>query len=167
MTSIRRHFEGGNIYFLTHVTFARMPILVINFDLLCRAILSTREKHKFDMIAWVVLPDHMHLLIDPMQCELSGIVRKIKLAFSAKYRERTHAAKGRVWQYRFWDHHIRDQSDFNRHIDYIHYNPVKHGLISMPVNYPYSSFGEYRAQGYYSDDWGRQTQPVTQEAFGE
>jgi REP-associated tyrosine transposase len=96
MTSIRRYFEGGNLYFLTHVTFARIPILVVNFDLLWRAILLTREKHEFDIIAWVVLSDHMHLLIDPMECDLSGVVRKIKLAFSAKYRERIHSAKGSV-----------------------------------------------------------------------
>jgi putative transposase len=113
MTCIRQYFKGGTLYFLTHVTHARMPILVANFNLLWRAIQSTREKHPFDMIAWVVLPDHMHLLIDPMQCDLSGVIRKIKLAFSANYREQTRLTNGRVWQNRFWDHHIRDQNDFN------------------------------------------------------
>jgi len=167
MTNIRRYFQTGNLYFLTHVTSSRIPILVDNFDLLWRGINTTRAKHPFDLIAWVVLPDHMHLLINPLQCDLSGVMRKIKLAFSAKYRECLGLASRRVWQNHFWDHGIRDQKDFNRHLDYIHYNPVKHGFVSAPVDYPYSSFKEYRAQGYYSDDWGVQEQLVLEGLFGE
>jgi putative transposase len=167
MTNIRRHFQTGNLYFLTHVTSSRLPILVNNFDLLWRAIDASRVKHPFDLIAWVVLPDHMHLLIDPLQCDLSGVMRKIKLVFSTKYRESIRLASGRVWQNRFWDHCIRDQKDFNRHVDYIHYNPVKHGLVSAPGDYSYSSFREYRDQGYYSDDWGMREAIVTEGLFGE
>jgi putative transposase len=167
MTNIRRYFQTGNLYFLTHVTSSRLPILVNNFDLLWRAIEATRAKHPFDLIAWVVLPDHMHLLIDPLQCNLSGVVRKIKLVFSTKYRESLGLVSGKVWQNRFWDHRIRDQEDFNRHVDYIHYNPVKHGLVSAPMEYPYSSFREYRARGYYSDDWGVREQIVIDGSFGE
>ncbi|MFQ6007406.1 MAG: transposase [Candidatus Zixiibacteriota bacterium] len=96
MTNIRRYFQTGNLYFLTHVTSSRIPILVNNFDLLWRAINTIREKHPFDLIAWVVLPDHMHLLIDPRKSNLSGVMRKIKLAFSAKYRESLGLASGRV-----------------------------------------------------------------------
>jgi putative transposase len=167
MTNIRRYFQTGNLYFLTHVTSSRLPILVNNFDLLWRAIDATRAKHPFDLIAWVVLPDHMHLLIDPLQCNLSGVMRKIKLVFSTKYRERLGLVSGKVWQNRFWDHRIRDHEDFNGHVDYIHYNPVKHGLVSAPRDYPYSSFREYRARGYYSDDWGVREQIVIDGSFGE
>ncbi|MFQ6008124.1 MAG: transposase [Candidatus Zixiibacteriota bacterium] len=167
MTNIRRYFQAGNLHYLTHVTASRLPILVNNFNLLWRVLEATRAKQLFDSVAWVVLTDHTHLLIDPLQCDLSRVMRKIKLAFSTKYRESIKLASGRVWQNRFWDHCIRDQKDLNQHVDYIHYNPVKHGLVSAPGDYPYSSFPEYRDQGYYSDDWGVREAIVTEGLFGE
>ncbi len=62
--------------------------------------------------------------------------------------------RGRVWQNRFWDHIIREQNDFNRHIDYIHYNPVKHGYVSNPADLKLSSFSKLKRKGVYPDDWG-------------
>jgi len=106
------------------------------------------------MSAWVILPDHFHLIIDPLAHSLSSIMQRIKLSFSAAYNKQFGLKSGRVWQHRFWDHIIRDQEDFNRHIYYIHYNPVKHGLVLRPVDYSHSSFREFRSQGYYGDDWG-------------
>jgi putative transposase len=66
----------------------------------------------------------------------------------AKHREST------LWQRRFWEHEIRDQEDFNRHFDYIHWNPVKHGHVARIIDWPYSTFHKYVAQGVYSSDWG-------------
>ncbi len=154
MGNIRRYKYPGYVYFLTHVTVERLPILLENFDLLWDSIISTKAKSPFDLMAWVVLPDHMHLLVDPLDHDISDLMRRLKLSFSARLRRRTGSEYGRVWQYRFWDHVIRDQDDLNRHIDYIHYNPVKHGLVRNPADFAYSSYRDYLAGGYYPEGWG-------------
>ncbi len=127
MTNIRRYFRKGNLYFLTHITHNRMPILVSNHDLLQTAI-DTKLKKPTELLAWVVMPDHLHVIIDPDQIDLSLLMRQFKLSFVARYRERAGLRRGRVWQYRFWDHQIRNESDLKLHLDYIRYDPVKHGV---------------------------------------
>jgi putative transposase len=74
---------------------------------------------------------------------------------------------GQVWQNRFWDHILSDQEDLNRHIDYIHYNPVKHGLTDDPLEWEHSSFRVYRSRGFYSDGWGVTDDPTDGRATGE
>ncbi len=74
---------------------------------------------------------------------------------------------GKIWQRRFWDHVIRDQNDLNKHIDYIHYNPVKHGLIKSPFEWEYSSIHNFCAEGYYSLDWGVKDKPDMDGEYGE
>ena len=119
-------------------------------------LLDSIEKHTgtttSDLIAWAILPDHFHLLIHPQNTNISLLMKKIKLFFSAGYRQRKGLQSGRLWQFRFWDHIIRNQDDMNRHIDYIHRNPLKHCLVESPFHYPYSSIHHYRE--YYPDDWG-------------
>lgn len=154
MTNIRRYFRPGDISFLTHVTYKRMPVLIADFDLLCRAWHSLKAETTIKLLAWVVLPDHMHVLVENRGHDLSILTKKFKLSFSYQYRKRHGLARGRVWQYRFWDHIIRNQDDLNRHIDYIHYNPIKHGMSTDPKNYRFSSFLSYYSRGYYGDDWG-------------
>ena len=153
MTNIRRYFNSGSVYFLTHATYKRKPILVDNFDLLKESVKSVRQEYPFDLIAWVVLPDHCHMLINPLDCQLSSLMRKIKLSFSNKYRERAGLSGGRLWQYRFWDHVVRDTDDMATHFDYIHFNPVKHGLRDNTFDWKYSSAEKYVEQGFYQDDW--------------
>lgn len=77
------------------------------------------------------------------------------------------AGKGKIWQNRFWDHIIRDQDDMNRHLDYIHYNPVKHGLVDDPFLYEYSSLNLFYKHGYYQRDWGVKEEPIIEGEFGE
>jgi putative transposase len=76
----------------------------------------------------------------------------IKQSFAIMYRNRIDKSAGRIWQYRFWDHIIRNDDDLRRHIDYIHYNPVKHGLCTNPFEYQFSSIHQYKE--YYQPDWG-------------
>jgi len=76
-----------------------------------------------------------------------------KLSFASLYRKKHNQNAGRVWQSRFWDHIIRNEKDLNNHIDYIHYNPVKHGLVKSPFEWKYSSIHEYKE--YYQTDWGK------------
>ncbi len=166
MTNIRRYFCEGNLCFLTHVTHNRIPILVDNCDLLHEAIESKLKKPTF-LLAWVVLPDHLHVIVDPGECDSSILMRQFKLSFSTRYRKRTGVREGRVWQYRFWDHQIRDERDLKRHLDYIHYNPVKHGLASSPFEWRLSSIHSFREQGHYDDDWEVIEKPEPDGGYGE
>ena len=154
MTNIRRYFNEGNIYFLTHVTKNRCPLLINHVDLLQNSIKNSQEKFPFIIIAWVILPDHFHMLIDPVDCHLSSLMRKIKLSFSKKIRNQIGVNSSRIWQNRYWDHIIRNEEDFNLHIDYIHYNPVKHGIVNDPFKYSYSSIHKYYKEGFYAREWG-------------
>ena len=89
------------------------------------------------------------------------------MTFSASLRSELGVRSGRVWQYRFWDHIIRDQIDLNKHIDYIHYNPVRHGLTTSPFDWKESSFDEYYKRGLYPDDWGVKEVIKFEGDFGE
>ena len=96
---------------------------------------------------------------------ISRLMHWIKQSFSMNYRKSAGAGIGRVWQYRFWDHIIRDENDWRRHVDYIHYNPVKHGLTRSPFDYSFSSIHEYR--DCYQPDWGNESPIDTKHDFGE
>ncbi len=88
MHNVTRHFKEGNIYFLTHVTFLRKPILVKNIDLLWKSIEMQRSKNDFDLIAWVIIPDHLHLIIGPKSNDPALLIKNLKLSFSANFRKR-------------------------------------------------------------------------------
>ena len=152
MTNIRRYYKKGQIYFITCVTYNRKRILIPDIDLFWESIQSTKSKLSFEIIAWVIIPDHFHMIIDPKEANLSDIIKRIKLSFSKKHKFEHKSVAGRIWQNRFWDHIIRDQEDLNKHIDYIHYNPVKHSLVKSPFKYDFSSLNEYK--DFYNEDWG-------------
>jgi putative transposase len=167
MSNLRRYYKTGNYYFITNITFDRAPILVENIDLYQRAISDTCGRFHPDILAWVVLPDHMHMIIDPKLNNLSEMMRTFKQDFGFRYRQRIGVRTGRIWQLRFWDHIIRDQNDMNRHIDYIHYNPVKHGLVGAAGKYAHSSFADYVRAGLYCPDWGDIGEIHLEGQFGE
>ena len=167
MHNVRRYLKKGNIYFLTHVTYLRNPILVEHIDLLWEAIEKQRTKNDFDLIAWVIIPDHMHVLIDPMSNDLPILTKNIKLSFAANLRSRLGLQAGRTWQNRYWDHVIRDRTDLNNHIDYIHYNPVKHRLVPRPGDYRQTSFHDFLKRGEYDEEWGCHNAPDFGGGFGE
>jgi len=143
-----------------------MPVLIDNADLMQDALIRHSQQMPFDISAYVILPDHFHAVIDCQGHDLSEIMRKIKLSFSKQYRFRIETDHGVVWQKRFWDHIIRDQNDLNRHIDYIHYNPVKHGLVDSPSNWKYSSIHAYYEEGFYDKAWGKREMEYAGD-FGE
>ncbi len=167
MTNIRRYFKPNDLCFFTHVTYDRKPLLVEHFDLLQASIERCRDELGLILVSWVVLPDHMHLLVDTDSMDISGTIKRLKQSFGAKLRSRQRQKSGRVWQYRFWDHIVRDQQDLNHHTDYIHYNPVKHGLVDNPVDWPHSSFHHFQERGLYQSDWGVKVEPDTSGEFGE
>ena len=108
------------------------------------------------MLAYVFLPDHFHLLLKPTdKSNFSDIMHSLKPNFTKAYKQAVGVAGSmRFWQKRFWDHVIRDEQDSQRHLDYVHYNPVKHGLVARPEDWSHSSFAHWKSQGAYLDEWG-------------
>lgn len=158
----------GSAYFFTVVTFKRQRILCLDKSrqLLREGIYKTRESHPFVIEAWVLLPDNMHCIWRLPEDDHDYSLRwgLIKREFTKgskawldtplpnpsrqKHREVT------IWQRRFWEHMIRYDQDFKNHFDYIHYNPVKHGLVTAPKEWPYSTFHRYVREGVYPCNWG-------------
>jgi putative transposase len=168
MAEYRRYFVPGGTYFFTVVTQGRSPILCTGLarDLLRRALACTRARWPFQVDAVVLLPDHWHTIWTLPQGD-SDFPRRwafLKKQFTREWlaaggveeaiSERRQARQRRgVWQPRFWEHLIRDEADFERHLDYIHFNPVKHQLAACPRDWPYSSFQRWVQLGQYAPDW--------------
>ncbi|MFH1893857.1 MAG: transposase [Candidatus Zixiibacteriota bacterium] len=167
MSKLRRFYSDGNLFFVTNVAYKRRPILADNTDILMSAIQRVVGLSNGELIAWIIMPDHFHIIADTGSKNISDIMHRIKLSFASTYRKREHMHSGRVWQHRFWDHVIRDQVDMNRHIDYIHYNPVKHGLATSPFDWEQSSIQQYASEGVYEEDWGQLERLTYVGEFGE
>jgi len=152
----KRLHVPGTMVFLTLVTANRQPILCKPDvrSVLSHAVQHVRGRHEFRMVAYVVLPDHCHMLwqLPDQDGDFSTRVRLIK-HFIARHGEMPSP----VWQKRFWDHLIRDEDDLKRHCDYIHYNPVKHGYVQAVREWPDSSFHRFVERGEYGLDWGSAT----------
>ena len=112
----------------------------------------------FDLIAYCLLYDHLHLLIgirEECKYDITNIIHSLKRNFTIDYKKIykiTHETS--LWQKRFWDHIIRNENDFKKHMDYIHYNPVKHGITLKPEEYKYTSFNKWVENGFYEKGWG-------------
>ena len=167
MSKLLRYHIPGSACFITTVTHMRASILCDNFDILWDSITKVKEDEGLDLIAWVVMPDHLHMIIQPNGADVSRLLKRMKLSFAHQYRRSMGMYRGKVWQSRFWDHQIRDQDDMNRHIDYVHYNPAKHGLASSPFEWEYSSIYRYLEDGYYTEDWGTVEPMGIRGEFGE
>ena len=154
----RRVFVPGATFFFTVVTAGRRPLFgdAAACDVLRQALRRVAEQRPFTINAIVVLPDHLHCLwtLPPGDADYPTRWRLIKTRVT-----RGCGAKGSRWQSRYWEHLIRDDDDYRQHVEYIHYNPVKHGYVARPSEWPYSSFRRYVAEGLYPEDWGS-TEPV-------
>jgi REP-associated tyrosine transposase len=159
MVRYRRNFLPGGTFFFT-VTLAdrTSSVLVDHVDALRHAFRVTQTERPFTTDAMVVLPDHLHAVITlpPDDFDFSGRWRRLKSLFViaagvpvARNRKREHL----LWQRRCWEHTVRDDEDFARHVDYIHFNPVKHGLVRRVSDWPYSSFHRYVRDGLLPEDW--------------
>jgi putative transposase len=164
----RRAFIPGGSFFFTVVTEKRRPVFnnAAMVEVLRDAFRNVRKSRPFEIDAMVVMPDHLHCLwtLPPGDSDYATRWRLIKTRFTKhcdpalrRYRNTSRQSRGEqaVWQHRYWEHVIRDETDFERHVDYIHYNPVKHRLASSPIDWPYSSFRRYVEAGIYPPDWGR------------
>jgi putative transposase len=151
---LRRLSDGRTIYFLTIVTYRRINILIKFRDILWPSMINIFDLYKIELTAWVILPDHLHILADFDGNDMSNVIQRMKMSFAAFYRKESNMRSGRVWQHRFWDHIIRNDRDINSHLDYIHYNPVKHGHVKNPFDWKESSIHDFYKRGLYSSDWG-------------
>ena len=163
----RRIKAEGRTYFFTLVTHNRRPFLCYpnNVELLRQAFRYTMQRHPIEIDAFVLLPDHLHSIwtLPEGDHNFSMRWRLIKSYFSRyaqnKYdsivsTSRENKQERAFWQRRFWEHLIRDDEDFAKHVDYVHYNPVKHGLVTAPKDWEYSSFHRYVRAGLYDAMWG-------------
>jgi putative transposase len=150
MTAYRRNFvPGGSFFFTVNLAERRLSLLTDHIEVLRAAFRTTRERHLFTVDAVVVLPDHLHAVwtLPDGDADLATRWRLIKSAFSrgiarSERISSSRVAKGErgIWQRRYWEHTIRDETDFARHIDYVHINPVKHRLVERVCDWSASSF---------------------------
>jgi REP-associated tyrosine transposase len=163
MVRYRRNFVPGETFFFT-LTLAdrRSSVLVDYVGLLRAAFRNTRDRKPFSVDAIVILPDHLHaiLTLPPGDSDFSGRWKAIKAAFTRSITAtgvtipRDHRGEYLLWQRRFWEHTIRDDRDFERCADYVHFNPVKHRLVSIPSEWAFSSLHRYVRAGILQPDWG-------------
>jgi putative transposase len=160
----RRNFIPGGTFFFT-VTLAdrRSTLLTTSVAQLRTAFRTVRSERPFDIDAIVILPDHLHAVwtLPDGDADFPLRWRRIKTVFTraviasgATFKPRDGG--GRIlWQRRFWEHTIRDAGDFSRHVDYVHYNPVKHGYVANPLDWPHSSLHRFVRNGILPPDWGK------------
>ncbi len=165
MPDYRRAWHPGGTYFFTLTLLERHgnDLLIRNIELLRAVVNSVRQRHPFRIHSWVVLPEHLHCVIElpPDDADYATRWRLIKTEFSKAlpHAERLSAVRVRrgergIWQRRYWEHAIRDERDYQAHMDYVHINPVKHGLVGRVLDWPYSTFHTLVANGVYPDNWG-------------
>ena len=160
----RSRIEGGCYYFTVNLLERRNnDLLIKNIDLLRESVKKVRKSRPFIIEGIVVLPDHLHCVwtLPSGDSDYSARWRLIKTHFarsiaSVEYRSAVRQRKGErgIWQRRYWEHTIRDEADFIRHMDYLHYNPVKHGHVAKVSDWPFSTFSRLVEQGVYPENWG-------------
>ncbi|PQO46647.1 REP-associated tyrosine transposase [Blastopirellula marina] len=164
-----RRSRIGSVFFFTVVTYQRRPILTTSLGRYClrEAFRETRSVHPLQVDAIVILPDHLHAIwtLPDNDNDYSLRWRKIKASFTKQWRKsgglaetcnpsRIDKGEHGVWQRRFYEHTCRDEDDVRRCIDYVHVNPLKHGLVDRVCDWPWSTFHRYVRQGVYGRSWG-------------
>jgi putative transposase len=164
MPNYRRAFLPGGTWFFTVNLLQRhhSDLLVREIELLRQTIQQVKSRYPFHIDAWVVLPDHLHcvLTLPPNDSNFSLRWRLIKSGFSRalpkdEYRSHVRIQSGErgIWQRHYWEHLIRDDIDYQRHVDYVHMNPLKHSHVRRVQDWPYSTFHRYVDRGIYPLDW--------------
>ena len=161
----RRAYIDNSMVFLTIVTSKRRGILVDNIELLRESYRRVRSEIEFETSAMVVLPDHIHMIIQPREkSSYPEIIKRMKTYFTRgidtskmhDYEETESKRKKHekdIWQRRYWEHTITNEIEKNDCIDYIHFNPVKHGYVKLARDWQYSTFLRYVNQGFYDENW--------------
>ena len=182
MPEYRRTLIPGGTYFITIVTYQRKPILTSpqSREILHIAWDTVKTYYPFTTDAICLLPDHIHTLITLPENDgdFPKRIGEIKRLFSVKFNiqmkninkkndSRIKRRETTIWQRRYWEHTLRDEKDWQNHLNYIHYNPVKHGLVNNVKDWPWSSFSRYVKLGYYEIDWGSDVKFEDDSSYGE
>jgi putative transposase len=182
MPRYRRAKHMGGTFFFTVVTYRRRPLFAHAEarEILRRVIKKVRQSHPFEIDAWVLLPEHMHCIWTLPQEDADFSMRwsLIKSTFTKAAKTLYHVPEqlgdsrrkhreATIWQRRFWEHQIRSEEDYKNHIDYIHFNPVKHGLADQVGDWPFSTFHRYVQSGIYPEDWGGKVEGAIEGNYGE
>ena len=159
----RAEAAGGTYFFTANLAERHSDLLVREVEELRMVIQTVKKAHPFTTLAMVVLPEHLHAIwrLPPGDANYPLRWSQIKAGFSRRLAKGEHIRASRktkrergIWQRRYWEHQIRNESDLTRHVDYIHYNPVKHGWVSRPVDWPHSTLHGYIERGLVALDWG-------------
>lgn len=172
----RRSITSGGTYFFTvNLLNRRQPLLIEQIELLRHTIRQVKARHPFHINAMVILPDHLHAILTLPTDDSdyskrwmlikSGFSRGVAKAETINASRRSKGERG-IWQRRYWEHLIRDDRDYEKHLDYIHYNPVKHGWVERASDWPFSSMHRYIRNGMLNKDWGLGAS-LADDGFGE
>ena len=164
MTNYNRLKIDGAAYFFTLVLNDRIGsnLLITEFNQLKESIKKVKVSYPFKLNAMVVLPDHLHMIMSlpKNDTDYSVRIRLIKTYFSKSLNKTEAISTSRkskeergIWQRRYWEHVIRSETDFINHLNYIHFNPVKHGCCNRALDWPYSTFHNYVEKGLYPKSW--------------
>ena len=165
----RNRVPGGTYFFTVNLLDRRSSLLVDQIEDLRESVWRVRELMPFHIDAWVVLPEHMHALwtLPAGDADYSRRWQAIKMAFTKRVTigeavsasRQTRGERG-IWQRRYWEHTIRDEQDYAAHMDYTHFNPVKHGLAAHAAAWPFSSLHRCVETGLYPPGWGNKDDSV-------
>jgi putative transposase len=168
MSRYRRADISGGTYFFTVVTYRRRAILCDEpvRAALRKAVKTVQSRHPFAIDAWVLLPDHLHTIwtLPPGDANFSmrwGLIKRlVTMACADDYHQpdwmtasKTKHRESTFWQRRYWEHLIRDEADFQHHVDYVHVNPLKHGYVKQVADWPFSTFHRFVENGVYPLNW--------------
>jgi len=180
MATFRRVLTPGATYFFTVNTYRRQPVLTQSpvYQALKTSVRAVMQAHPFTIEAFVLLPDHLHCIwaLPDGDADYARRWNIIKRLVSQQVRHlispMTSGSRARrgelgLWQRRFWEHQIRDERDFEKHVEYIHWNPVKHGYTKTVIEWPYSSFHRFAARGIYPADWAGDGSLEGEGVYGE
>jgi putative transposase len=172
---IRARLKGSIFFFTVVLADRRSNLLTDEIDRFRHSYRVIQQDYPFETIAICVLPDHLHALWAMPEDDAdfskrwslikSGFSRGLSPSYSRSASKISKREKG-IWQRRYWEHAIRDEADFERHVDYIHFNPVKHGCVTRVADWPHSSFHRYVERGLLAADWGGDMRDI-QGSFGE
>ena len=164
MPDYRRYYQPNSFVFITSVTANRFPFFnrVGNISLFFNTLLNVQKYYSFELFAYVLMPDHFHWILKLPEnfFNFSKIIQSFKRNFTLNYKFANHIQYPFIfWQKRFWDHVIRDERDLQNHVDYIHWNSVKHKVVEFPSQYAFSSFRQFIEKGFYPESWGNNGEP--------
>ena len=166
---LRYRIKGGCYFFTVNLLERDKSLLVEHVVLLRESVRVCQQKRPFHIDGWVVLPEHMHCIwtLPEGDDDYSGRWKMIKTHFSKglpkdERRSKVRIKRGErgIWQRRFWEHMIRDDFDYKKHLDYLHFNPVKHGWVKRVIDWPYSSFHRYVKSGHYPAGWASDAENI-------